>query len=135
VVAKLVNPGNSSGVIKLLVSQLRIVGLVPRNERKPNPQLVLDICRREGVRSDNAWYVGDSLIRDVSMAKVAGVHAVWARYGTSYDPELWQSLVRITHWTDDDVKREAELRKVLATVKPDFVIDAFSDLLDLMRIT
>jgi hypothetical protein len=30
VVAKLANPGNSSGVIKLLVSQLRIVGLASR---------------------------------------------------------------------------------------------------------
>jgi hypothetical protein len=42
--------------------------------------------------------------------------------------------LRITYWTDDDVKREAELRKVLATVQPDFVIGAFSDLLNLMRI-
>jgi phosphoglycolate phosphatase-like HAD superfamily hydrolase len=111
-----------------------LIQLVPRSERKPNPQLVLDICRREGVKKEDAWYVGDSLTRDVSMARIAGVRAVWARYGTIYSQELWNSLVRVTHWSDEDVRREVELRKLLANVQPDFVIDSFSELLGLMSI-
>ena len=110
-----------------------LIKIVPRNERKPNPELLQDICRREGVRLSDACYVGDSLSRDVSMAKTAGVTAVWARYGTSYDRSLWQSLVRVTHWTDEDVSREAHLSSLYSDIRPDYSIDGFVDLLDLIR--
>ncbi|HET6324488.1 MAG TPA: HAD-IA family hydrolase [Planctomycetaceae bacterium] len=110
------------------------IRLVPRVERKPNPRLVHDICESEGVEPADTWYVGDSLTRDIGMAKAAGVHAVWARYGTQYDGELWNSLVRITHWTAEDVTREAELRRACRGVEPDFTIDSFAEILPLMRI-
>ena len=48
--------------------------------------------------------------------------------------DLWARLVRITHWTHEDVAREAELRKALAAVRPDFVIESFAELLPLMRV-
>jgi phosphoglycolate phosphatase len=110
------------------------IRLVPRTERKPNPRLVYDICDREGVKRERTWYVGDSLTRDIAMARAAGVHAVWAKYGTVYDKGLWESLVRITHWTDEDVARELELRKVFEKVQPDFVIDSFAGILPLMAV-
>jgi FMN phosphatase YigB (HAD superfamily) len=103
--------------------------LVPKTERKPNPALLADICAREGVQINHAVYVGDSLTRDISMAKEAGVKAVWAKYGTLYDQSLWGLLVSITHWTDDDVKREGELKRNLAHIRPDAVIERFSDLI------
>lgn len=102
--------------------------LVPKAERKPNPVLLADICAREGVPISNAVYVGDSLTRDISMAKEAGVTAVWAKYGTVYDQSLWGLLVSITHWTDDDAKREGELKRNFGHVQPDVVIERFSDL-------
>jgi hypothetical protein len=71
--------------------------VVPRNERKPNPRLLMDICEREGARPTSTYYLGDSLVRDVAMAKLAGVTAIWARYGTKYDPEYWTYLVKVTH--------------------------------------
>ena len=43
-------------------------------------------------------------------------------------------LVRVTHWTDQDLLREAELRNSLATVQPDFVVNSFSGILSLMGI-
>jgi phosphoglycolate phosphatase len=76
--------------------------VVPRSERKPNPRLLLDICSRMGVAPAEACYVGDSLTRDVAMAKDAGVLSVWARYGTRFDKEHWGTLVRVTHWTQED---------------------------------
>ncbi len=109
-----------------------LVTSIPRQERKPNPELLRDICRKEGVALGEAYYVGDSLTRDMSMARRAGVAALWARYGTRYDPHLWNILVRITHWTDEDVRREAQLKKRYHDVQPDYVLDRFADILDIV---
>lgn len=59
-----------------------LIRVVPITERKPNPHLLLDICQREGIPPQGAVYIGDSLTRDISMAKAAGVLSIWARYGT-----------------------------------------------------
>ncbi len=66
------------------------------------------------------------------MAKTAGVTAVWARYETGYERSLWDILVRVTHWTDEDVAREAELRNLYSDIQPDYTIDRFVDLLDVL---
>ena len=105
---------------------------IPRKERKPNPELLKHICCQEEVLLSEACYVGDSLSRDVSMAKKAGVTAVWARYGTGYEPSLWDTLVRVTHWTDEDVAREAELSNLYSDTQPDYTIEAFADLLEIL---
>ena len=104
------------------------VTVVPRDERKPNPRLLSDICRREGVEATSTYYLGDSLVRDVAMAKQAGVTAIWARYGTRYDPACWADLVKITHWTDEDVIREKDLKAKYGRVVPNYVIDSFAEL-------
>ncbi|WNG25616.1 HAD family hydrolase [Cystobacter fuscus] len=109
------------------------VELVPRSERKPNPRLLAHICASEQVNPKDAWYVGDSLSRDIVMAQAAGVTSVWAEYGTRYDPGLWGTLVKITHWTDEDVVRDAELRRQAKTVRPDYIIKSFSELLSLVE--
>jgi len=101
---------------------------LPRAERKPNPALLVDICSREGFAPSEAVYVGDSLTRDISMAKTAGVTAVWAKYGLQYDRKLWSYLVSVSHWTKDDVKREEALKAQYAAVEPDVTIDNFGDL-------
>jgi phosphoglycolate phosphatase-like HAD superfamily hydrolase len=108
------------------------VRTVTRDERKPNPRLLLDICREEGVEPRSALYVGDSLSRDMSMAQDAGVVAVWAKYGTQYDRKLWDVLVRVTHWTEEDVRREEVFRSRASRVTPDFTIDSFDELLKIV---
>lgn len=115
-----------------LVPPPGLIEIIPRSERKPNPELLRDICSREGVCLSDTCYVGDSLTRDVSMAKTAGVTAVWARYGTKYERSLWDILVRITHWTHEDVAREEELRDLFSGIQPDYTIDAFADLLNVL---
>lgn len=104
------------------------ITVVPRDERKPNPRLLLDICQHEGAEPTSTYYLGDSLVRDVAMAKEAGVTAIWARYGTTYDPENWAYLVKITHWTDEDVRREKDLKAKYGDVVPDYAIDSFVQL-------
>ncbi len=105
-----------------------LIRLVAEVDRKPNPQLLLDICAGEGFSACETVYVGDSLSKDISMAKRAGVRGVWAKYGTAYDSTLWNLLVSITHWTKEDVQREHELKKAASSVVPDVVIGEFSEL-------
>jgi len=105
---------------------------VPRKERKPNPALLKDIAVREGVPIARTSYLGDSLTRDVSMAKLAGVRAIWAKYGRDYSASDWDTLVRVTHWTDTDVAREAALRQEFSDIRPDHTVDCFSEVVELL---
>jgi phosphoglycolate phosphatase len=103
---------------------------LPAGHRKPDPSVLVDICDASGQDSAGVLYVGDSLTRDVAMAKAAGVHSAWARYGSINNPEDWQKLVRITHWTKEDVDREEELCERFRDIRPDIEIDTFSQLLE-----
>lgn len=111
------------------------VRLLPAAKRKPDPEVLREICNAEHVEPAQAYYVGDSLGKDIAMARAAGVTAIWSRYGTIYERHLWDTLVRITHWTPVDVEREERLRQVGKDVTPDYVIDSFEDLLTIPGLT
>jgi FMN phosphatase YigB (HAD superfamily) len=102
--------------------------LLTKEELKPNPELLLDICEREGIDSQDAIYVGDSIVKDISMANDAGITSVWAEYGKQHTAEYWSTLVSITHWTDEDVKKEESLKEALGRSKPSVTISKFSQL-------
>src|SRR6266545_5311120 len=87
------------------------VKLLPRGHRKPDPAVLENICKRFNLDVANTLYVGDSMTRDISMAVMAGTHSALAAYGGSCPPHLWEQLVRITHWTTQDVKLEERLRE------------------------
>lgn len=110
------------------VGEISIRYLAPE-ERKPDPGIVLDICRDFGVSPAETLYVGDSLARDIGMAQAAGAHAAWARYGTQYEKVLWDQLVRVTHWTAEDVARAEMARKLYGHCVPDQTLDKFGDVL------
>lgn len=91
------------GLLDLLVSQRDHVppGLSPRRSgapsrynllhtrhvelepglRKPNRDALLAVLDHLGAEPDEVLYVGDSLIRDISMAEKTGVAAAYAAYG------------------------------------------------------
>ena len=48
--------------------------------RKPDTAVLLRICERERHAPGEVVYVGDSLVKDVYMGKMAGATAVWANY-------------------------------------------------------
>lgn len=106
------------------------------HQRKPDPEVLREICYAEGVDPMNAAYVGDSIARDVLMAKRAGVFAIWAAYGTRHDRRIYADLVRVTHWTTEEVEREERLRSEARKVKPDYVADSsFLEVLDALELT
>jgi FMN phosphatase YigB (HAD superfamily) len=100
------------------------------HQTKPNPTVLLEICGNEAFSADNTAYVGDSIARDVLMAKRAKVYAIWAAYGARHDPGLYRSLVRISHWTADEVAREQKLKDEARQISPDYIARrSFSEVL------
>jgi FMN phosphatase YigB (HAD superfamily) len=106
------------------------VSELSRHQRKPDPKVLIEICGHEDIAPEETAYVGDSLVRDVFLAKCAGVFAIWAKYGAAHATHEYQQLVRITHWTADDVAREQELSERARDVKPDYVLErSFQEIL------
>ncbi|WP_196492538.1 HAD family hydrolase [Psychrosphaera haliotis] len=106
----------------------------PEGELKPNPKILLDIIDNANVMPADCVYIGDSEIKDIDMAREAGVTSVFAKYGNLHfdtRPEDYNLLRSVTHWTDKDVAREKQLKENAAHHKADFEIDEFSQLIDL----
>jgi phosphoglycolate phosphatase-like HAD superfamily hydrolase len=87
----------------------------PVGELKPNPDLLAQIITDFGVSKQQAVYIGDSRQKDVAMAKDAGVDYAWASYGEAQETEAYDLLKLVTHWSDDDVEREAQIRARVVT--------------------
>lgn len=99
------------------------------HQRKPDPAVLLEICQKENMLPEDTAYVGDSIARDILMAKTAGVFAIWAKYGTFHKFEEYQKLVRVSHWTEQDVARERELNERAKGIKPEYVLECtFGDI-------
>jgi phosphoglycolate phosphatase len=88
---------------------------------KPDPEVLLEICARENTPRENAAYVGDSIARDMLMARRAGVYSIWAAYGAEHSVAMYEALVRISHWTADEVEREKQLRAEAKSIQPDYI--------------
>lgn len=102
----------------------------PEGEFKPNPKVLADIMG--DIRADprSSIYVGDSLMKDVLMAQQAGVMDVFAEYGKGQDHPGYEVLRRVTHWTDEDVEKEKQL-KARYNVHPTYTLHkTFAELLD-----
>jgi len=101
----------------------------PRGELKPNPAILKQIINDFGVSIKEVVYVGDSRHKDVAMALDAGVDHAWAAYGESQETEAYEMLKMFTHWTDEDVSREAEVRARMVEAKV-ILKESFSQLFD-----
>jgi phosphoglycolate phosphatase len=103
------------------------------HQTKPNPGVLAEICSTEGVPVEAAAYVGDSVARDMLMAKRAGVFAIWAAYGATHDPSHYSALVRVSHWTSEEIVREKQLQQDAKSVSPDYIARyRFSEVCDAM---
>lgn len=95
------------------------------SSRKPAPEILKDILDRENLSENEVIYIGDSSDRDIAMANSAAVFSILtkakgeATRGANYD-----LLKKVTHWTDEEVQREA-----LTQGQPDLIIDDFRDIL------
>jgi len=67
---------------------------LPRDHEKPDDRGLLQICGRYGVDPKDALVVGDSLKKDVALARRVGAVDCWAEYGT-YVPEEYLERLNI----------------------------------------
>lgn len=75
-------------------------------------------------------------MKDIAMAKDAGVDAVFARYGTTHftnNKDGYNLLRDVTHWTDQDVAREIEIKNSKKDIHADLAVDSFGDILSLFK--
>ncbi|MCZ7891894.1 HAD family hydrolase [Agrobacterium salinitolerans] len=105
------------------------IKLLSRNEKKPNPAVLNHIVSENDLDRHTVAYIGDSLTKDILMAKSTGIVAYWAKYGTRIDAQLYSKLVRISHWTKYDVEQERNLLQAVENISPDYVCDSFEDVL------
>ncbi|MCI0573849.1 MAG: HAD family hydrolase, partial [Myxococcaceae bacterium] len=72
-------------------SELPVVEL-PRDWEKPDPRGLLRICSDFGVTPDAVLVVGDSLRKDIAVARQVGALDAWAEYGTYVSLEYRERL-------------------------------------------
>ncbi len=101
--------------------------------KKPDKEILLKICAEEKCDLCDAVYVGDSLTKDMYMAKAAGVDSVWARLKVENN-QYYQMLVDISSWTDEDFERERKLKEIWDNnnMNADYEINDFKSLLDIV---
>ena len=105
--------------------------------KKPNPKLLKQICAQESVSVTEAVYIGDSITKDIYMAKVAGVASVLCKYPC--DPQtandLYRQLVAISHWTEEDFQHEKEIKQICQSnnIRPDYTVDSFEQLIEIIK--
>jgi len=79
---------------------------LPVHEVKPNPKVLTEIVARIYSTPENCVYIGDKLIKDVSMAQDAGILDIHAKYGEAKSRFEYNLLKQVTHWKPDDVEKE-----------------------------
>ena len=89
--------------------QITEVRHTPPGELKPNPRVLLDIIKSVGATPDRCAYVGDSLFKDVAMARDVRAFDIHAQYGESQRRPEYALLQQVSHWTEADVEREKQI--------------------------
>jgi FMN phosphatase YigB (HAD superfamily) len=101
---------------------------IPREWNKPRPEGLQSIFDDYRVPAAHGCYAGDNLWKDVAMARRAGTHACWARYGTVRTAADQALLARVAHWRPQDVAVERAASQ--ETIHPDVTLDRAIDLCD-----
>jgi FMN phosphatase YigB (HAD superfamily) len=130
VISRLYAPISASSAQDRLGQKGGFVFSLPDSDRKPNPRVLLDICAHHHIEPTRTLYVGDSLVRDISMANRAGTRSALAGYGMSSSPALWEQLVRVTHWSAEAAAKETITNFAQQDATPDVVLSSFPQLLE-----
>lgn len=101
---------------------------LPRASLKPRPDAYERIMSSLAMPSSRTIVMGDSQHKDLIPAAGLGCTTVWAEFGTHFDARNFQTLLDITHWTDENIERTYS-RDCFA---PDAVASRFEDIVDVV---
>jgi FMN phosphatase YigB (HAD superfamily) len=107
------------------IQEGRIIALAEQS-CKPNEEHYLRALRLFDCSTDQAWAIGDSKAKDLEPAARLGIKTIWARYGSSFNPNDrdMATLLRITPWSSSKIESTYNKKDF----EPDFTIDAFEQL-------
>lgn len=108
---------------------------VPKGELKPNTKILNSILEENHLTPADCIYIGDSEMKDINMANDIGMLSVLAAYGATHFAKREKDyglLQRVSHWSDEDIAREKELKRTKAHAKPDYTAESFSELLKII---
>ncbi|MEX0813175.1 MAG: HAD hydrolase-like protein [Chitinophagales bacterium] len=101
----------------------------PKENIKPNPIGYLKVISSLFVSHKETYVIGDSLAKDILPANEIGAHSIWAKYGAIYEEKNFETLLKMTYWTDKKIKKEYKKQ----TVVPQYEVDSFSDLRKIVK--
>jgi len=125
-------PPQNSRSISLEHTQL--VSFEKQEQYKPYVKNLNKILIDLNLNPDNCFYLGDSLIKDIQMAKDAGITDIYAQYGEGYKtrPE-YQLLKDVTFWDSSIVRQEEQ--SSLTNIKPTFILEkSINEILSILQI-
>lgn len=97
--------------------------------KKPNAEVLKEICYEEKVSIYETVYIGDSLSKDMLMAKQAGITSIWCDFPRENIGDLYSKLVAISHWKEEDFQREQQYKNEWKEngYTPDYTIHSFEE--------
>lgn len=103
--------------------------LLPARLRRPDARLLGEICRRHEVDPGQALFIGDHPRHDAAMARQAGLHFVWARYGNDSRLRQWPDSLALTHWSEAESDNEERARRSVDATTAAAAVERFDELL------
>jgi len=100
-----------------------------QEELKPSPFAYLRIISDLHVSHKITYVVGDSLQKDIAPAIDIGAIGVWAKYGENFEKKNFDTLLKITHWSDDKVEEVYNNKSFM----PTHTIHSFSELTGIVQ--
>jgi hypothetical protein len=82
----------------------------PKDSKKPDVAVLDAIIEDLKLEKERCVYVGDSVNKDITMAIDCGISDVWAEYGQAHQRAEYTLLKEVTHWTPEEVLREARTK-------------------------
>ncbi|AZZ46483.1 HAD family hydrolase [Pseudomonadaceae bacterium SI-3] len=128
-------PDSESRLIELKSKKIDTplkVKTTPKQEFKPNPRILRAILEENKLEPGQCIYLGDSEMKDIQMANDVGVFSVLASYGALHfesRPDDYNLLRAVSHWSDEDILREKNLKETKLHAQPDSVAESFADIL------
>jgi len=103
-----------------------------KEHEKPATDGLLQICRTYGVDPTEVLVIGDSLKKDIAVAKKVGALDAWAEYGTYVSLEYRERLDTVS--APNITRRHASsvFEKASQEAKPTYALSSFKQVLDIL---